>query len=70
MTAKRGSRKPAGQKQRRQVVVEHPGVLAAHDGPVTPAECAHLRRDAKNPSRCCACGAVGLPEPAKAKRAR
>ena len=47
----------------------HWGVLAAHDGPVTETDCAHprARRDLKNPGRCCACGATGLPEPAKAE---
>lgn len=52
-------------------VTVHPGVLAAHDGPVTEAECGHpaSRRDPKNPGRCCACTAVGLPAPAKGKSA-
>jgi hypothetical protein len=47
--------------------VAHPGVLAAHAGPVTPAECTHpaTRRDPKNPGRCCACRAVGLDPPAR-----
>lgn len=49
--------------------VEHPGVLAAHPGPVTPQECTHPegRRDAKNRGLCRACGTGGL-EPPPARR--
>jgi hypothetical protein len=49
------------------LVTDHPGVLAAHDGRVTPGDCAHpaSRRDPKNTARCCACSAVGLDPPAK-----
>jgi len=47
---------------------DHPGVLAAHAGQVTPEECGHPagRRDAKNLAFCRACGTGGLtPPPAK-----
>lgn len=40
------------------LISEHPGVLAAHPGPVTEEECGHPagRRDGKNPRFCRACG--------------
>ena len=46
-----------------QALLEHPGLAAAHDGPVTPDECAHpqARRDLKNKRLCRACGTV-VPE--------
>ena len=55
-------------KKKQQALVEHPGVLAAHAGRMTGAECDHpaARRDPKNPGRCCACSVVGLdPPPAR-----
>lgn len=61
---------PRTQRRRGQAappLLDHPGVAAAHAGPVTPAECDHPkgRRDAKNPNLCRACG---QPVPGKPGR--